>query len=122
MQHRRTLQTAFTLVELLVVIGIISVLIGILLPVLSNARRQATMTTCASQLREVGTACHAYAVENKGWLPDWPGYKSPLTVGGNTLIQPAYYDDTHQSALIVKLGTKPPTIPDGGLGRLVEST
>jgi type II secretory pathway pseudopilin PulG len=61
------------LVELLVVIGIIAVLIGILLPTLAKARANATRIKCAAQLRDVGTALHAYASENKGWLPPHKG-------------------------------------------------
>ena len=59
----------FTLVELLVVIGIIAVLISILLPVLGNARKQATDMQCASNIRQLCTALIMYAGENKGKFP-----------------------------------------------------
>src|SRR5688572_11732740 len=62
----------FTLVELLVVIGIIAVLIAILLPALRKARQAAVTAACLSNLRQIGLAFHIYANENKGWLPS-PG-------------------------------------------------
>ena len=60
---------AFTLVELLVVIGIIAVLIGILLPALSRARASAYTVACSSNMRQVYTAARQYATENKDSLP-----------------------------------------------------
>jgi len=76
----------FSLVELLVVIGIIGVLIAILLPALSRAQKQARGVACQSNLRQLGLLLATYTSENKGWLfpvgPD--GFDNqPTTFGTN---------------------------------------
>jgi prepilin-type N-terminal cleavage/methylation domain-containing protein len=59
----------FTLVELLVVIGIIAVLVGILVPALTGARKSANRIKCLSNQRQLATALISYASENKGYFP-----------------------------------------------------
>ncbi len=61
---------AFTLIELLVVIAIIALLVALLLPALSRARKQALYAQCMSTLRQSGTAFIAAAIDNNGAFPD----------------------------------------------------
>src|SRR6188508_459744 len=62
-------RNGFTLVELLVVIGIIAVMISILLPVLGRVRESALRTNCTSNLRQIHNALQLYANSNRGFLP-----------------------------------------------------
>jgi prepilin-type N-terminal cleavage/methylation domain-containing protein/prepilin-type processing-associated H-X9-DG protein len=90
-------RAGFTLVELLVVIGIIALLIGILLPALTKARKAALEVVCASNMHQWGIGIQIYADQSKGELPQ----KGPdgSTAGANaftttpTYPDNPYYDD-----------------------------
>jgi prepilin-type N-terminal cleavage/methylation domain-containing protein len=76
---RNACRLAFTLVELLVVIGIIAVLIAILLPTLSRAREGAKRSACLSNLRQLAAAAVNYQVNNRWMFPYHPVYSDAST-------------------------------------------
>jgi len=104
----RRRRAGFTLVELLVVIGIVALLISILLPSLARAREQANQTKCLSNMRSIALALVMYCDSGKGALPR-PAEGPPQKPHDFVYWQPkgsaAPYDDVNQSALTPYIGT-----------------
>ena len=105
------MRRAFTIVELLVVIGIIGVLMGILLPTLSRVRQRAYTLRCANTLRQFGIAWQMYASAQAGRvvpgrLPRYNGVASTYDLGEGDEYRPRWYELL--GAQIKRYATKTP--------------
>jgi prepilin-type processing-associated H-X9-DG protein len=90
----------FTLVELLVVIGLIALLIGILLPALSRAREAANTVRCASNLRSIGQGIAVYVVDFRGVLPPSNTWKGLQILPTTQVPSTPLYGTIHWSSFL----------------------
>ena len=110
---------AFTLVEILVVIGIVAILIGLLLPVLAKARAGAARARCAAQLQGVGQMLQMYFGENRNTLPKlnmMPSVRPPLNNHPSLvqLLAPYHRGDTKVFQCPADRITQPVTLAPSG--------
>lgn len=120
LNRRQVTRSAFTLVELLVVIGIIAILISLLLPALQKARQAGNAVTCLSNLRQAGIGLQGYVSESKGWMP--PYYYEFAAPTAATMPDGITYTAYRQFNLLTGWFTSGPgqawpRDPDGFLGR-----
>ena len=83
----RPRRLGFTLVELLVVIGIIAILVAILLPALNKARRAARTAACLSNIRQLELGAQMYWHDSKGFSPYYNGGGTPASTPGPNMFQ-----------------------------------
>src|SRR5688572_13878016 len=116
MTRLRTSRAAFTLVELLVVIGIITVLLGLLMPMMARARQQAQLTACKSNLRSIGQALEMYSNDYRRF-PDGitsGNFAYRMRPGFKTAGDPGALPETYGLAAVLH-GIQPGQDISGGL-------
>ncbi len=121
-EHPGEAPGGFTLVELLVVIGIIAILIAIILPTLAGARQAAEQLQCASNLRSIGLGIVIYLDQNQGTYPPAYLYLDEQIVNGVETPPSASTGYVHWSTYLYSTGTVPqasafqcPALDRGGL-------
>ncbi len=91
---RSAQRRAFSIVELLVVVGIIAILIGILLPTLGSARSRSRALACGANLKQLGTATQQHLLDNREHLPqmqvDDAGFRVPIGDPMGSTIGPLF--------------------------------
>jgi prepilin-type processing-associated H-X9-DG protein/prepilin-type N-terminal cleavage/methylation domain-containing protein len=108
MRPGRLARRAFTLTEVVIVVGLLALMASLLLPVIAKMRAAANSTVCAANLRSMGNAWSAYMVENQGefipyvwqtpptplvaWNAYWPGTLDKAGVRGSSLLCPVASD------------------------------
>ena len=106
----------FTVIELLVVVGIIGVLVAVLLPVVGRVRRQARSVTCVSNLRQLGFGLQTHMSQKKGRLtaPFWgPADVGPLAA--ENVLVPTRATGSQSPIMFCPETTEPPQKDSGGL-------
>src|SRR5690242_10850810 len=110
MRYRRAIsRSGFTLVELLVVIGIIALLMGLIAPALNKARKAAKSVQCKSNMRQIGTYMIMYANDNRGQL-------FPIDAGGYSGMPPL-----DKQWFIYVLKPRPPLDPNAPTDNTTEN-
>lgn len=94
---------AFTIIEMLVVLGIVGILASLLLPALISARSQGRRTQCVSNLKQIGAALVIYENSFDGYLPSYPGWglrQCQITLGSQKLVNYAEHQGASRHMVI----------------------